>query len=398
MKIAVITHYFPTSNQPHAGHSAYQTLKLLARECELKVFYPETAYLKWLTPPSRVLHSGLDPSYRPAGVDVEYLPYTTFPIVSRPLNGFSGARVVGPHIRAWRPDILLNYVVYPDGYAALRIGRKLGLPVVVTAIGSDLNVIPDPICGMLTRKVMRQADLVLTVSGALRQRAIALGADPARSQAILNGCDTTVFHPRDKAAARQALNIDPGLEAIVYVGRIDLAKGLRELVDAVASLRHRRPRVRCFIVGDGSDEPALAAAIAHHQAGEWIKLVPPCPTDQVALWMAASDLITLPSYREGCPNVILEALASGRPVVASNVGGIPEIMDETCGRLVPAKDSAALATALDQTLAISWDPAAIASLHTRGWAEVAADLRRALEGVLQKKGLPKGVGLIANKF
>ena len=77
-----------------------------------------------------------------------------------------------------------------------------------------------------------------------------------------------------------------------------------------------------------------------------IILVPSCHTNDVALWMAASDLVTLPSYAEGCPNAVVEALSSGRPVVATNVGGIPELVNETCGRLVPAKDVPALAAAL----------------------------------------------------
>jgi glycosyltransferase involved in cell wall biosynthesis len=90
--------------------------------------------------------------------------------------------------------------------------------------------------------------------------------------------------------------------------------------------------------------------------------------------MAASDLITLPSYREGCPNVVVEALASGRPVVATNVGGIPELMDDTSGRLIPARDPQALAGALDQVLSRSWQAEEIAGRHSRSWADVSMDV------------------------
>ena len=98
--------------------------------------------------------------------------------------------------------------------------------------------------------------------------------------------------------------------------------------------------------------------------------------------MAAADLVTLPSYREGCPNVVIEALAAGRPVVASNVGGIPELMDENSGRMVPATDAAALAGALEEVLGKSWSPEAISGRHSRSWPEVADDVQRILEGVL----------------
>jgi glycosyltransferase involved in cell wall biosynthesis len=100
--------------------------------------------------------------------------------------------------------------------------------------------------------------------------------------------------------------------------------------------------------------------------------------------MAAADLITLPSYMEGCPNVILEALACGRPVVASNVGGIPEIMSDACGRLVPARDATALAQALDEVLEMTWDATTIAAHWSRSWSMVADELLDALKTIAPK--------------
>ncbi len=384
LKIAVITQYFPTSEQSWAGHSAYQTLRWLAQWNEVKVFYPAVRYPKRLTPATGQ-KSRVDVGYRPDGVDVEYIPYPALPAVSRPLNGWVASGRLLPHVRRFGPEIILNYVVYPDGYAALRVGKALGVPVVVTAIGSDLNRIPDPLCGILTRKTLRESNGVITVSGDLRKTAILLGADAGKSHAILNGCDTSVFFNRDKGEARVALGIDPTEEVVAYVGRMDVRKGLRELIEAVASLRERRPRLRCYLVGDGSDEGVVRELIAQKGAGEYVWLMPPCRTDGVAQWMAAADLVTLPSYKEGCPNVVLEALAAGRPVVASNVGGIPELMDDSSGRLVPAMDAGALAVALDEVLATKWSGDEIATRHQRGWDDVARDVQQVLEGVLQVK-------------
>jgi teichuronic acid biosynthesis glycosyltransferase TuaC len=385
LKIAVITQYFPTSEQPWAGHSAYQTLRYLAQWHEVQVFYPEVRYPKRLTPTTGRL-TRLDASYQPDGVEVEYIPYPALPAVSRALNGWVASGRLLPHVRRFGPDIILNYVVYPDGFAALRVGQALKVPVVVTAIGSDLNRIPDPLCGALTRKTLRESDAVVTVSGDLKRTAILLGADAGKSYAILNGCDTSIFYNRDRGEARAELRIDPDEEVVAYVGRMDVRKGLRELIEAVASLHERRPRLRCYLVGDGSDETALRELIAQKNAGEYVRLMPPCRTDGVALWMAAADLVTLPSYKEGCPNVVLEALAAGRPVVASDVGGIPELMDHSSGRLVPAMDSGALAAALDQVLDMEWSGNEIATRHQRGWADVARDVQGILEGVLAKRG------------
>jgi glycosyltransferase involved in cell wall biosynthesis len=149
-------------------------------------------------------------------------------------------------------------------------------------------------------------------------------------------------------------------------------------------LRDRRPRLRCYIVGDGPARQQLADAIAVQKAKERIALMPSCPTDGVATWMAAADLITLPSYREGCPNVVIEALASGRPVVATRVGGIPELMDDSSGRLVPARDVAALTTALDQVLAQPWSAEAIASRHSRSWSDVSDDVETILKATFER--------------
>jgi len=383
VRVAVITRYFPTSHEPWAGHSAYQTLRILAKESELKVFYPESRYPPLLTPGSRVGRS-IDFNHRVAGVDVEYLPYPALPAVSRTLNGFSASRSILPSVRAWRPDIILNYIVYPDGDAALRVARALRIPFVVTAIGSDLNVIPDPVCGWLTRRVLRTADHTITVSGDLLKTARRLGAPVERSSAILNGCDTTIFHPDDRSAARSFLGLPSDQEAVVYVGRLDMAKGLGELISAVAQLRERRPRLHAWIVGDGPARQQLSQAVVEHRVEDRISFVPSCSTDKVAAWMAASDLITLPSYREGCPNVVVEALASGRPVVATNVGGIPELMDDTSGRLIPARDAQALAGALDQVLSRPWQAEDIAGRHSRSWADVSRDVADVLSRTFER--------------
>jgi len=292
-KIAVVTQYFPTSIQPWAGHSAYQTLRFLARRFDLKVFYPEVRYPAGLLTPKSGDRPELDRGWQPEGVATEYIPYMALPVVSRPMNGWSAGRALLPALRQFRPDAILNYVVYPDGLAAVRIGRALGVPVGVTAIGSDLNRISDPLCGVWTRRVLQRADAVMTVSGDLRQTAVGMGADPARSFAILNGCDTEVFRPRDRGAARAELGIGVDGPVVVYVGRMDMRKGLRELVAAAAAVRRRRPDLRCYLVGDGPDRGVVEAAIAGVGAEEWLKIMPAVQTEGVARWMTAADLVTL---------------------------------------------------------------------------------------------------------
>jgi glycosyltransferase involved in cell wall biosynthesis len=383
LRIAVVTAHYPSSSEPTRGRPAYQTLRVLSRQCEVEVFYPHAAYPPLLKPRSRTYDS-LDHTYTLPGVTAHYYDYPVLPLVSRPFNGWVAGRALLPHVRRFNPDLVFSYCLYPDGYAGLTIAKALRVPFAAMGVGSDVHSIHDRFSLKHTKALLREADLLLAISGDLRQRMISLGAPPEKTCTVISGSDPEVFHVRDRAAARVQLGINPSAEAIVFIGRMDLRKGLRELVEAAASLQPNRPNLHVYLVGDGPDAPLVQSAIAQHNAGSFIHLLPGCPFDQVAVWMAAADLVTLPSYMEGCPNVILEALACGRPVVATNVGGIPEIMSDACGRLVPPRDTTALAQALDAVLNSTWDASSIAATFSRGWSVVAAELLDALQTIAPK--------------
>src|ERR1035441_2478107 len=218
MKIAVVTQYFPSSAEPWQGRSAYQTLRVLAREADVRVFYPNAKYPAWLKPRSRIYES-LDPSYSPLDVAVSYCDYAALPLVSRPFNGWMAARVLLPHVRAFAPDLIFSIFLYPDGYAALKVGKALSVPVVAMGIGSDIHSIGDRFSAMRTRTVLREVDYLVAVSDDLRKQAVAMGAPPEKTRAIVNGCDLSVFRVQDRHEAREKLRIDPTSEAIVYIGR-----------------------------------------------------------------------------------------------------------------------------------------------------------------------------------
>jgi teichuronic acid biosynthesis glycosyltransferase TuaC len=383
MKIAVVTSYFPSSAEPWQGRSAYQTLRLIARQADVHVFYPNPGYPSALMPRS-TSHHKLDPTFTLPDMKVNYYDYPALPLISRPFNGSLAAHALMPHVRAFTPDLIFSCFLYPACYTALKIGKALSVPVVAQSIGSDINRIGDPISAMHTRTVLREADFLVTVSGDLRAKAVAMGASPQKSRAVINGCDLSVFHVMDRVEARQRLGIDPTGEAVVYIGRLDVKKGLRELVEAAAALHPLRPNMHVYLVGEGPDRPAIESAILANNASGYVHAPGGCAFDDVAVWMTAASLVTLPSYMEGCPNVILEALACGRPVVATNVGGIPEIMSDDCGRLVPPRDPVALAQALESTLDKSWDAAVISAHWSRSWSTVAAELLEIFESLVSK--------------
>lgn len=388
LRIAVVTAHFPSSAQPTHGRPAYQTVRVLSETCAVKVFYPHAVYPSFLRPRTRI-YTGLDANYSLPGVEAGYYDYPAVPMLSRPFNGHLAARTLLPHVRAFAPDLIFSYFLYPDGYAALKIGKALKVPVVVMGVGSDVHNIKDKFSAMRTRAVVRKADFVLAISEDLRQRVIAMGALPSRTRAIVSGCDLSVFHPMDRFEARRKLNIDPLCESVVYIGRMDVRKGLRELVEASASLHAARPNMHVYLIGAGADRPIVDSAIQSANATAYIHALPECSFDDVALWMTAADLVTLPSYMEGCPNVVLEALACGRPVVATNVGGIPELMPpaivDQCGRLVPPRDPVALAEAIESVLDQTWDAQAIASNAGRGWPTVADEVLQVLKPLAARR-------------
>lgn len=388
MRIAVITHYFPLPGDRFAGNSSYQTLRILAERHDVHVFVPQAAYPEAL---KRMVAKKKKPSsateWRVPDMNVTYVPYKAVPVVSRALNGYSASRTLLPKVKAFQPDLILNYVVYPNGHSAVRVGRALGVPVVLTAIGSDLNRIADAACKFLIKRTLRRAQYVTAVSHDLASTAKRLGANPDKTRAILNGCNTEIFHPQDRQRARAALGFSAETEIALYVGRLDVRKGLLQLVEAAARLRAVRPNLKTFIMGYGPDEPQVREAIQNFGVSDCVSIVSPQSAERVSLWMAASNLVTLPSYNEGCPNVVVEALAAGRPVVATRVGGIPELMDRRSGRLVPVRDVAGLAQGLSETLDQNWSAEEISARHARSWSDVADDLEGLLLQVLAEKQL-----------
>lgn len=382
MRVLIVTSQFPIAGEPNRGRPVYQTVRALAGMADLHVLSPIAMYPRWARPRSYLFRTP-DPAFAIEGCPVDYLPYPALPAVSRPFNGALCARALHAAVQRLRPDVLLSYWLYPDAYGALLAARRAGLPLVAGARGSDIRV-RDAISRRLTRCVVREADMLLTVSADLGRLAVRdYGAAPERVRVVPNGCDATIFHPRDRQAARAELGIPSDARLIGYVGRLVPEKGLRELLQAARTLAADMPHLCIALVGEGPMREELAALAT--QAGCEITFAGAQPADRVALWMAATDLVTLPSYSEGHPNVLVEALACGRGVVATPVGGIPEVVDVDSGILVSPRDAHALAEGLRTALAREWDEAALAGRFSRSWTTVAEETLVACEAALRAR-------------
>ena len=300
------------------------------------------------------------------GLAVTHPRYLHLPKVGMTRQPQAMYRALARHVRGLlraghRFDLVDAHYFYPDGVAAVRLGRELGLPVVVTARGTDLNLIPRFRAPrrMIVEAAHAAAGLV-TVCAALEDVLVELGVPGERVRVLRNGVDLDLFRPpADRAAARRALGLDG--PTLLSVGQLTERKGHHLVVDALAAL----PAARLLIAGEGPERAALARRARALGVAERVRFLGAVPHAELAGVYGAADVLVLASSREGWANVLLEAMACGTPVVATDIWGTPEVVaDPAAGRLVAERTPSALATAIAALLAAPPERAA-----TRRYAE-----------------------------
>jgi len=268
------------------------------------------------------------------GLDVLRVPFPTLPKIGGRINPWSLERTLTPvvdRLRAEFPfDVIDAEFFYPDGPAAVALGRQLGVPVSIKARGSDIHLWGgNPAIRDRIVAAGRAADGLLAVSAALRDDMIALGLPGERIRVHHTGVDQSMFQPRDRTAAKAVLGVEGPL--VVTVGNLIPLKGQALLVEAMTGL----PGVTLLIAGSGPDQGALAAQIAAAGLSDRVRLLGALPHDALPALFAAADVMALPSAREGLANVWVEALACGTPIVITDVGGAREVVERpAAGRLV----------------------------------------------------------------
>jgi teichuronic acid biosynthesis glycosyltransferase TuaC len=380
-RISLITPLFPTQAEPYQGTTMYHAAAALRAHARLSVLRTRPVYpsLRILQPRTFQIDADLTPRELPE-VPLQYVNYPVFPVLSRPWNGGGVERRLLPEIERERPDIMLAYWIYPEGYAAIRVGRKLGIPVILGSLGSDLLKINDPFTRKATAAAVRDADGIIGVSADLTRKAVEFGARPERAWTVPNGCNRSIFYRRDRAAQRALLGVDGGAKVVMFVGWIAALKGVPELLEAVARLKD----VQLVCIGDGPLRGRLEERSREPDLNGRVRFTGRQNAEVVGQWLGAADLLCLPSYSEGCPNVVVEALSSGRPVVASRVGGIPELVNENVGMLVAPGDVDALTSALAAVLERRWDEEAIERNSRRSWEDMGEDIWRLITPLLPK--------------
>jgi len=388
VRIAIVTSQFPVAGDPTRGRPLLQTIEALARlgqvqgDIQIKVFVPNARYPQLLQPRSyNYLPVSEGAEFR-EGLQVEYLTYPTLPWVGRLTNGHAVARALGQPLTEFAPDIVLTYWLYPDAFGAAQVAARIGVPCISGARGSDLRA-RDRVSLALARSALAKSAHVLTVSEDLKRIAVrSFGVSGDCATAIANGCNVALFRRGDRLAARRALGLPAADRLVLYVGRLVAAKGLRELLRAWANIAQDDSRLRLAFVGDGVLHSELASAASAAGMANRVVLPGSASPEQVARWMQACDVFCLPSHSEGYPNVLVEALACGRPIVGTAVGGILEIVDDDNGLLTPVGDVARLSEALRSALNKRWDEAALSRRFARSWDDVAAETLEVCHAVI----------------
>ncbi|MBE5316835.1 MAG: glycosyltransferase [Xanthomonadales bacterium] len=356
MKVLVITNLFPLPWEPGRGLFNAAQLTRLAQRHPVHVVVP-VAWRSWWR--HRRAARG---SHDYQGITVTPVPYFYTPGLWRASYAFSlwlSLWRALPRFQRWGADVLLATWLYPDGVAAVRLARRLGLPVLLKAHGSDVNVqCQAPARRRQVVQAAAASAAVLTVSRDLAEQLQAHGVDAQRLHTLYNGIDLQRFAPADGAEARRALDLPAADRVLLYVGNLKRSKGVLDLVEALRQLPADEWQ-HCIVIGEGEDRAAMEALARQYGLSERLRWLGRQPHAQIGQWLAACDLLLLPSHAEGVPNVVLEAMASGRPVVVSDLPGIREVTPEFAGLRAPPQQPAAFAAAIAAALGRGWDSARI---------------------------------------
>jgi len=282
-------------------------------------------------------------------------------------------------------DLIDAHFVYPDGLAACLLGRLFCRPVVVSARGSDINLYKEfPVIRRLLKYTLQKADKVITVSSALKDTVVSLGIAREKVIVIPNGVNADKFVSLPKKEARAELGLSHQ-QIVLSVGHLTPVKGFDLLIQAVKMLvqQGRYEELLLIIVGEGASRKDLERLASDLGIARHVRLIGEVPHEALASWYSAADLFCLASVREGWPNVILESLSCGTPVLGVRVGGIPEILSSDKVGMVVSRDPKEIADAMVVAFERSWSrESLIAHAHQFTWEHVSESLSSVFKSVL----------------
>lgn len=391
MRILTFTTLFPNSNDESFGVFIYQRMAHVASRPgnHVTVIAPVPYFPRWLKSRRWNAISGIPQVEQIGELTVHHPRYFLLPKVSMYLHGlliFLGAFFTARRLhRQIFFDCIDAHYVYPDCLAAVLIGKLLKVPVLASARGTDINLFPKfRFLRSMIRWTLRNTDGNIGVCKALADEMITVGAPRDRVSVIGNGVDPQRFQPVDRAQARRQLNIDPQAQVVVAVGALIPRKGYHFLIPAIPAILKLNPRLLVYIVGKG-DTRQLKELAVEHGVEDRVIFVGSRPNEELKYWYSAADISCLVSSREGWPNVVLESLACGTPVVATGLWGVPEILVSPELGLMVQQDVISIAAGINRALQQEWNRDKIVQYaRTRTWDVVAEEVEEYLTRITGK--------------
>ncbi len=373
LRILTFSTLFPSSVRPTHGIFVETRLRELLKsgQVESRVvapvpWFPSTDprwgdYARFAATPVREQRNGVDVLHP------RYLLLPKVGMTSAPLTMALAARGAVKRLIAegFDFDLIDAHYYYPDGVAAALLAKWFDKPLTITARGTDLNLIPQyALPKRMIEWAARRAAGSIGVCAALMDVLRGWGHDPARLNVLRNGVDLERFRPLPAAQMRAELGVS-GEPLLLSVGHLIERKGHHVAIEALAELVKRRPGARLVVIGEGEERAALTALSSRLGVADKVRLTGALPNIELLKWYSAADVLLLCSSREGWANVLLESMACGTPVVATDIWGTPEVVAAPeAGRLVGERNGTAFAAGVEALLAAGIDRAA-----TRRYAE-----------------------------
>jgi glycosyltransferase involved in cell wall biosynthesis len=321
------------------------------------------------------------------GIEVDHPRYLTLPKVGMSMAPFllyaSARGALDRLLRAGhRFDLIDAHYFYPDGVAAVMLGRAFGLPVTVTARGSDINMLANfALPRRLIRRAARQADGVIAVSSALAGKLAGLGVEQSRITVLRNGVDPEVFRPVTPFEPGEG---PPPRPLAVSVGNLVPLKGHDLVISALTDL----PGLTLWIVGGGPERGRLEALARDLNVAGRVRFLGVVPHERMPEIYSAADVLVLASEREGWPNVLLEAMACGTRVVTTKVSDVSDLVNTpAAGNRVAERSAGRLAQAIREILTLPF-PREATRLHAQGftWEATTRGQIELFKEILRRRG------------
>lgn len=391
-KILLITNLYPNPQEPNRGIFVESMARPLNEYCDITIvsplpWFPRLGFLRGLKGWYRF--SQVPHTYELNGQEIICPKYLAIPNVGF-LHGLFLFIAIWPLIKRLQRqrhfDLINTHWLFPDGVAAAWAAKRLRLPLILSAHGTDINLyLKMRLRAPQIIAALNMAAGITVVSRQHMQKLSELGVDPEKITIIGNGFDQA-FAIGDRMSSRVDLGIDINKRIIMFIGRLVPVKGLNYLLAAIAKILERdRDCLELAVIGDGPLRGEYEREIGRLGLGKSIKLYGEKKHSEIGRWMAAADIICLPSVSEGCPTIVIEALACGRPVAAAKVGDVPYLINNDNGVLFESKNVEQMIKAIQEALDKNWNEQAIRdSVADMTWSKVSGKYERAYQEAMAR--------------